>query len=212
VTRALAVVALLAAVAATAAGAARHPKDPREAFTAADRAWARRVLLKPTDLPSGWRSIGGKDPAYFHCATFDPDLSDLVVTGKERSRDLARDGATAVSETTVFRSAEDAAEYWRRSPRTQLSRCYDTIYRRDLPGLRLASSRVVAAPAVGERRFALRLAWRHVASGSAPAYHLDTVAWLRGRVATFFWILDTDPIDRGLESRVARRLDARMHP
>jgi hypothetical protein len=209
VRRSAAVLVLAAALAGTAA-AARNPKDPREAFTAADRAWARRVLLKPADLPSGWRSVGRGRPAYFHCATFDPDLSDLVVTGKERSHDLSGDGATAVSETTVFRTAEDAAAYWRRSPRVQLIRCYDRIYRRDLPGLRLARSRVVAAPPVGDRRFALRLAWRHVSSGTEPAYYLDTVAWLRGRVATFFWILDTEPIDAGLERRVARRLDGRM--
>lgn len=214
----------LAAAALAAAGAALalpdlHPRDPREAFTAADQAWAKQIALRRSDLPAGWRGskpAGGEDP---RCPSFDPDLSDLTLTGESESLDFERGPALLTSNTQIFRSAAEAATSFRRGAKPQLVRCYDDLFREEfmsqLPQakIKLISGRVVAAPPVGERRFAVRLAWEVTATGTPPIrIHLDVFGWDRGRVSTaiaFFSTLGVVP-DRALEARIAKRLDARM--
>jgi hypothetical protein len=45
------VLAALVGAAAAPGPPDRHPRDPREALTAADQAWAKRIALKRSDLP-----------------------------------------------------------------------------------------------------------------------------------------------------------------
>jgi hypothetical protein len=210
---------VLAAAALAAAGTAlalpdRHPRDPREAFTAADQAWAKRVALKRTDLTGTWRASGPTPAVDARCASFDPDMSDLTLTGKSESQDFTRGTTYAGSLTEIFRTARETATSFRRAARPQLIRCYDELVRAEFPSqakVELVSGRVVAAPKVGERRFALRMIWEiTVGVGSVRSY-LDVLGWDRGRASTavFLSTIDREP-DRALERRIVQRLDARM--
>jgi hypothetical protein len=192
----------------------RHPRDPREAFTAADQTWANRIALKRSDLPAGWRgsrAATGDDP---RCPTFDPDMSDLTMTGKAESLDFRRGLANMASETQIFRTAREAATSFRRGAKPQLIRCYDDLVQKELGSqaqVRLVSGRVVAAPPVGERRFALSLVWEITAGPRTLRTYFDVFGWDRGRASTAvaYSTLD-EPPDRALEVRIAKRLDARM--
>lgn len=215
---------VLAAAVLVAAGAAlalpdRHPRDPREAFTAADQAWAKRIALKRSDLPAGWRGTkpsGGEDP---RCASFDPDLSDLTLTGESESMDFERGPVFVSSATEIFRTAREAATSFRRGAKPKLIRCYDEVFREAFrtqapqAEIRLVSGRVVAAPPVGDRRFAMRLEWEIVAAGAPIRTYLDVFGWDRGRASTGVVLVSTLGVrpDRALEVRIAKRLDARMH-
>ena len=216
--RPIALVLIVALVAAAlAAGAAgRHPRDPREAFTAADRAWAARIVLKASDLPGRWRSTkpaGGEDP---RCPTFDPNMSDLTITGEAESRDFDRGAVFVSSVAQVFRTARETAISFRRGARPQLIRCYDEAFRKgvgDTIRSRLVSGRIVAAPRVGERRLALRLVWELTVEEVTARTYLDLIGWDRGRVSAAVVVLSAGrPPDRALALRLVQRMDARMRP
>jgi hypothetical protein len=215
--RAAWIVLVLAALVGAAAAPGppdRDPRDPRESVTAADQAWAKRIALKRSDLPAGWRgspTASDEDP---RCATFDPDRSDLTITGKSESLIFTRGLASVLSETEIFRTARDTAASFRRGAKPQLIRCYDAVVRKEFESqaeVKLVSGKVVAAPPVGERRFALQLVWEITAGGRTFETYVDVFGWDRGRASTAvaFSTLDVVP-DRPLERRVAQRLDARM--
>jgi hypothetical protein len=207
--------AALIGVAAAPGPPDRHPRDPREAFTVADQAWAKRIALRRSDLPAGWRGTpstsSGEDP---RCPTFDPDMSDLTLTGNAESPDFERGTSFLASETDVFRTAEQTETSFRRGAKPQLIRCYDDFIRKELGAqaeVRLVSGKVVAAPPVGERRFAVRLLWEITANSRSIRSHLDVIGWDRGRASTVvvYTTLGVAP-DRALERRIAQRVDARM--
>jgi hypothetical protein len=190
----------------------RHPRDPREAFTASDRAWAQRIVLKRSDLP-GWRA--SRSPAdETRCATFDPDMSDLTLTGKAESPDLERGPLLVTSAAEIFRSEREAAVSFRRGARPQLIRCLHEAFRRGVGSqvsVRLVSGRVVAAPPVGDRRFAVRLVWTITGQGQTVRAYADLTGWDRGRASAAFAVFSVgEPPDRALERRLAGVLDRRM--
>jgi hypothetical protein len=202
----------LAAGAAAAAAADRHPRDPREALTAADQAWARRILLKRSDLP-GWRA-SRTPPDETRCSTFDPNRSDLTLTGKAQSPDFERGFVLVSTAAEIFRSERDAATSFRRGAKPQVVRCLHEAFLRGAGGqvdVRLVSGRVVAAPPVGERRFAVRLVWALTEQGQTVRVYGDIAGWDRGRASVALAVFSIgEPPDRALERRLAALLDRRM--
>ena len=204
-------VVLAFAVLASAADA-RHPRDPREAFTAADRAWAQRIVLKPGDLPGRWRSTKSASDDDARCPTFDPDMSDLTITGEADSRDFDRGGVFVSSTAEVFRTARETATSFRRAARPQLIRCYDEAFRDGLGTVRarLVSGRAVTGPRVGDRRLALRLVWELTVREGTARTHLDLIGWDRGRASAAVVVLSVGRSQSELAARLAQRMDARM--
>jgi hypothetical protein len=93
-----------------------------------------------------------------------------------------------------------------------LLRCYDAAFRRQLgAGARLVSGRAFGPPRVGERRLALRLVWVARAAGREVRVSLDVIGWDGGRASSVLVAasLGTPP-DAAPESRLVRRMDARM--
>jgi len=208
------VLAALVGAAAALGQPDRHPRDPREAFTAADQAWAKRIALKGSDLPAGWRGTRPPSADDPRCSTFDPDLSDLTITGKAESLNFTRGFASILSETEIFRTAREAATSFRRGAKPQLIRCYDDLVQKEFAAqaqVRLISGRVVPAPPVGDRRFAVQLVWELEAGGRTFRTYFDVFGWDRGRASTAVAVSTLNVVpDRALERRLAQRLDARM--
>jgi hypothetical protein len=202
----------LGAAATAAAAGDRHPRDPREAFTAADQAWARRIVLKPSDV-RGWRALRSP-PDESRCTSFDPDMSDLTLTGKAESPDFERGGLVVSTAAEVFRSKRDAVVSFRRGAKPQLIRCLHEAFVRGAGTqvrVRLLSGRVVAAPPVGERRFAARLVWAITGQAQTVRAYADVVGWDRGRASAAVGVFSVaEPPDRGLQRRLAALLDRRM--
>jgi hypothetical protein len=204
-------VALVGATAAV-AGMDRHPRDPREAFTRADRAWAEAIVLRRSDLP-GWRA--SRSPAdETRCSTFDPNMSDLTLTGRAESSDFERGPLLVTSAVEIFRSEREAAVSFRRGAKPPLIRCFHEAFRRGAGTqvrVRLVSGRVVAAPPVGRRRFAARLVWAITGQAQTVRVYADLIGWDRGRASTAFAVFSVgEPPDRALERRLAALLDGRM--
>jgi hypothetical protein len=202
--------------AATAAPALpdRHPRDPREAFTAADQAWAKRIALKRSDLPGGaWRALRPPPDDGTRCSSFDPDRSDLTLTGRAESKRFEREPVFVASQVEIFRTAREAAIAFRRGATPQVIRCFDELIG-DFPAQwkgRLVSGRVVAAPPVGQRRFAVRLVWEVTPAGTRARLYFDVFGWDRGRASTTVILSTFGPRpDRALELRIAKRIDSRM--
>src|SRR5262249_46993315 len=118
----LAVAAVVASALAGAALAA-NPNDPQKRFTAADQAWARRVLVKRADLPGvGWksqRSTGDNST----CKAFNPDESKLVETGEQESPEFTRVGGFVSSTAGIFKTAGDAQRSWNLEVKPKILDC-----------------------------------------------------------------------------------------
>lgn len=133
---------LLACAALAAPAALAGPRDPQKRFTPADQARARTVAVRAADLPGGpWkgsRSPSG-DGSSLRCAGFEPDLSDLVQTGRAEGLDLERaDGLFVTSTTGIFRTVAMARAAFARVAAPGLARCLRTIFTEALgaqPGL-----------------------------------------------------------------------------
>jgi hypothetical protein len=115
------------ALAGTAGAAATGPQVQ---IAPADQAWAQSILLGTADLGAGWSALsnGGGDAgdasASMLCPGFNPDESDLVVTGGSGSPNfMRRDGAVVSSAATVWQTPEHAQADWDRMVQPQLLDC-----------------------------------------------------------------------------------------
>ena len=210
--RAAAVLALFAVLAGTAA-AARHPKDPREAFTSADQARARRITLRLTDLPATWERLPARAPAEPRCPNGDPDMSDLTLTGKAISRDFNSGTTTALGGARVFRTSREAAAYHRRAPKAELGRCYVELFGRGLEAgdtIALVSSRVVREPWLGPDAVSVHVVWRQSVGGVTFVVRTDEYLWRRGRTWMDVGFTGTDVRPSpSLERRAIAAIDER---
>jgi hypothetical protein len=95
--------------------------DPKRAIRKRDAALARRAGLRRSDFPTGWES--GEPSPFAVCEGFQPNLSDLTITGEASSPQFARDDAVAFSRASVFRSETQARTAFRRTARLEVARC-----------------------------------------------------------------------------------------
>jgi hypothetical protein len=213
VIRPAALVALAAVLLGAAPAAARHPRDPREAFTSADQARARRITLRLTDLPATWDRLPPRRLAELRCPGGDADMSDLTLTGKAISRDFNSGTTTALGGARVFRTTREAATYHRRAPKVELGRCYVELFGRGLePGdtIELVSSRVVQQPSLGPDAVSVHIVWRQSIGGVTFVVRTDEYLWRRGRTWMDIGFTGTDVRPSpALERRVIAAIDER---
>ena len=121
--RRLAVLLLALALPAVALAA---DTDPQKRFTAADNAKAASIVLKRADFAAGWKRMPATpdSPDEFRCAGYDPDQSDLVLTGEAQADFTAAEGSPAVvTVANVFKTRAQATASWTRTVKAPLLRC-----------------------------------------------------------------------------------------
>ena len=98
--------------------------EPQKRFTAADQAKARSVLLTRTDFATGWkRTTSPEDNSDLRCPGFNPDESDLTLTGEADSEFTNGTGAFVASMAGIYESVGDAQASWTRENKPAVARC-----------------------------------------------------------------------------------------
>jgi hypothetical protein len=174
-----ALVALCIAVPAIALAA---NTDPRKQITRADQAKARSVLLKRSDFVAGWKLQPPASETPVACAGYDPNESDLTVTG-EASADFTYTGGFPFvsSSSEVWKSKADALASWTRSVKPALGRCLAHVIqeeaKKDGGKLTIVSYGRMVFPKVAPRTVAYRIVTRLLVEepGKAPAQVQITV-------------------------------------
>jgi len=175
--------AALALAGAAAAGTTDHNQVK---LTAADQAVAKKIVIKPSDLGTGW-SGGAVKPDLndaLVCANYHPKQSDLVLTGAAESK-YAVTGAQVDSVAQVFRTADMVATDWHRSVlNPQLVSCLrETLAGNLTPSQTIASIGRIAFP---QGHGILAREYRTVlnvtsSTGSTAKGIVDLIVFTRGR-------------------------------
>lgn len=204
--RALVLVLVVALAGAATALAGRG--DPQKRLTRADQARAKAMLVKGSDLGSGFRALpalGG--PGDVYCKALDE--SDLTLSGEATSPTFQGGVATVSSLSRVYRSLRDSSTSWRRGTSAAGEKCVRLRFGTELTaqGGVLESFGRIAFPGVAERVSAYRL----VVSAQGLRLFLDVVGLKQGRaqVALLFGS-GLAPMERDVEVRLARTVARRM--
>ena len=203
---------MLAFLVVSASALAAH-QDPQKQLTKADNVRARALLVKRTDLPTGFgpQLSAGPDP-HVGCS---PSVSesDLTITGDAEGPQLALGVVFVSSAARIYESVADASASWRRSTSAAGTKCATQLLSREFAkqGVGLVSLRKISFPRVSERSAAYRVELSAMTSqGTVPVY-VDIVALLRSRgQATVIVGSAVVPPQRAEELRLARIVARRM--
>src|ERR671939_2119314 len=209
--------AAAATVLVLAAGAAAaDPGKQKVELNAADQAAARRIVLRGSDLGSGW--TGGRIKpdlsSGVSCPGYHPKISDLVVTGAAESQFRAT-GIALVNEVEIFRTAAMVDRDWRRSIVPAAVPCLRAKLTQGLGGqAKGLSFRRIPFPRVTAHTAAFRGIVAVSALGQTVRVLLDIVLIGKGR--TEISLDATAPaatarVVSAAERRLARKLAARAH-
>jgi hypothetical protein len=208
----LAALALVATVGA--AFAARSPRDPRQAPKRADRATARRIVLRPSDLPT-FKSVAATGTNKLRCPSsgFDPDYSDLVLTGQAVSPSFLTSGGASIASTAdLYASSRQARSAFSRSLGHGFARCLASqlnARRKKGVTIRLASVSRLHMPRLGARTLALNLNAQIVSHSTLPVV-ITFVSFQKGRALVEMTALAArQPFFPGLTRSLAQRLARR---
>jgi hypothetical protein len=157
------VVALCIGVPAVALAAA--DTDPKERFTAADQAKARAVVLKRSDFVAGWKKVPAPPESDEPCPGFNPDNSDLTISGEAIGNFEHTQGLPSVlSVVDVYVSEADAAKSWARNVKPALARCFGHFFLKGAQEegvkARIVSQGRISFPKVAPRTAAFRVVAR----------------------------------------------------
>ncbi|MGZ8782685.1 MAG: hypothetical protein ACXWZB_04220 [Gaiellaceae bacterium] len=127
--------------------------DPTKRFNAADQRKAVSIVLKRADFAGGWKKVPSSpdSSAEASCPNYDPDQSDLVLTGEAQADfELASGIPSVTSVANVYRTRREALAAWTRSARPALAPCLATILEREIE----AAGQKVAITKTGRFAFA----------------------------------------------------------
>jgi hypothetical protein len=176
-------IALVALATCAAALAARG--DPKEALTKADQARAKAMLLRKSDLATGFTSSpSGKSPD-FYCKAIDE--SDLTVTGKADSPDFTLQSAAKFffvsSSANIYRTAAQAVSSWRRNTSPAGETCAKQVLGDSFKGSKvtLRSLSRMSFPKLAPLTISYRVTAGISASGNTVPLYFDLVVLEQGR-------------------------------
>lgn len=164
----VALVAICIGVPAVALAAA--DTDPKKRLTAADQAKARSVVLKRSDFVAGWKKVPAPPDSDEPCPGFNPDNSDLTISGEAVGNFEHAQGLPSVlSFADVYVSKADAAASWTRNVKPALVRCFAHFFLKGAQeeGVKatVVSQGRIAFPKVAPRTAAFRIVARITAEG-----------------------------------------------
>lgn len=166
--------------------------DPKKQIAPADQKQAASIVLKRADLGSGWKRIRTPDSGDdLKCPGFNPDESDLTLTGESESEFEHADGISYVgSSSNVYVSTKDALASWTRSVKAAVARCVAHFFREGVTaeGVKVAIVKQgrMAFPRVAPRTAAFRVLARVTATNAGKtvnvpfAIHLIALGHGRG--------------------------------
>jgi hypothetical protein len=207
-------------LAGSALGATAGLRDPQKRHNAADQAWAREIRIHRADLGAGdWRvepSSGENAGAPQACK--DPDMSDLVETGKAEDPDFSRNGSFVGSGAAVFQTEGQATTAWNRLARQSLTGCLITAFRQALAGsgthLRILFSGPVQMPKLAQHFSAGRVRLVFSESGRKIEARFSFYLYAQGRATALLMIASVgkpmQPISDTLEHRLAELVAQRL--
>jgi hypothetical protein len=210
----------LAVLAGSASAAGDDPREPKKRYNAADQAWARAIRLTRSDLGAGdWRVEPSSDDSNAPPGCRNPDMSDLVLTGKATKPDFSRNGSFVASEGEVWANERDAARSWKRSVRFPFAKCLPAALKQGLgadPSVKLTilSSGPLRVAKLAPRMFSYGMRFRIEGPGGTIQARLSMYAFGRGRADGSLLVASMgpplQPISPSLEGRlvylIARRL------
>ena len=129
------VLLLLVVLALPATLALAADTDPKKQINPADQRKAASIALKRSDFPAGWKKASGrpKTNADAGCPGYNPDQSDLVLTGEAMAEFEGAEGIPSVSSATnVYKSRREAQAAWSRSAKPALAPCLARLLEREL--------------------------------------------------------------------------------
>ena len=197
-----------------AGAAAADPGKQKVELNAADQAAARRVVLRGSDLGSGW--TGGRIKpdlsSGVSCPSYHPKVSDLVVTGAAASQ-FRGTGIALVNEVEVFRTRAMVDKDWRRSIVPAAVPCLRAKLTEGLGGrAKVLSFRRIPFPRVTAHTAAFRGIVAVSALGQTVRVLLDIVLIGKGRTEISLDATAPAATARAVaaaERRLARKLAAR---
>ena len=139
--------------------------DPKRRITPADQVKARSILLKRTDFVAGWKRTPASPDSDFVCPGFNPDESDLTLTG-EAEADFERSGGgvAVYSYSEVWASKSDALKSWTRSDKPAAARCLGYAFRKGAEAegaqVKIISAGRIAFPKLAPRTAAFKVVAR----------------------------------------------------
>lgn len=187
--RALATAVLLGLVVTASASAANG--EPKRAFTKADLAVARSVVLVRADLGDGFVGVKRADQDLPESARCGPLAeSDLTITGKADSPDfrLQQTGVllTAGSSAHVYRTLREANASFARGTEKQVATCLADVVRLSSPPgqeIRVRSAKRVAFPSLAPKTAAYRIvASVATGAGQSVTVYFDAIVLQQGRI------------------------------
>jgi hypothetical protein len=207
---------VLAALLAGAAFAA-NPHDPQKRFTAADQAWARKLVVTRADLTgTGWTAQKSTDDSTT-CRSFNPDESDLVETGERQSLEFTRGGSFVMSTAAIFANASQARAMWNREMRPQLLDCLAEGLKGTSTGdatVKITARGPLSFPKLAERTAAFRVHLAFNVQGIKFGAELHIICLGRGRANLALMTMSPgkplSPLPAGLERTLAARLAQRL--
>lgn len=162
--------------------------DPKEAFTPADKAKAKAMVLVRGDLTAGWKRTTTPDSGEdLTCPGFDPDLSDLTLTGTFDSGFDHPSGGYVAAFASVYRTDANARTGFARLAKPALARCLAHFFEQGVVQeggtVTITRQAQVAFPAVAPRTAAYRVTCRVGTPGSAQTvpFAVDLIMLGRGR-------------------------------
>ena len=141
--------------------------DPKKQINSVDQRKAASIVLKRSDFVAGWTKVPSApdSDADNSCPGYNPDQSDLVLTGELEADFEASDGIPAVSSiANVYKTRRDAVTAWTRSAKPALASCLAQVLKREVEKsgakVAIAKSGVIAFPKLAPRTAAYRVGFK----------------------------------------------------
>ena len=137
--------------------------DPKRKISPADERKAASIVFKKTDFATGWkRTTTPSDDENISCSFYNPDGSDLTLTG-DAEAEFERTGGfpSVISYADIYATNTDAASAWSRTVKPALARCLAQFFQNEVsePGTKVTVVNYgkIAFPRVAPRTAAFRI-------------------------------------------------------